>query len=44
MYCPVTDRLTRIGGICCWSHRSMVDLLDTLNHKYSFKIKMGEEQ
>jgi hypothetical protein len=37
-------RLTRIGGICCWSHRSMVDLLDTLHHKYRFKIKMGEEQ
>lgn len=38
--CP---KLARIGGICCWSHRSMVDLLDTLHHKYRFKINMGED-
>jgi len=37
--CP---RLTKIGGICCWSARDLVTLLQQLNNQHHFKIKMDE--
>ena len=38
-WCP---GLTKIGGICCWSARDLVTLLEQLNNQHHFKIKMDE--
>ena len=38
-FCP---RLTKIGGICCWSARDLVSLLEQLNNQHHFKLKMDE--
>jgi len=37
--CP---RLRKIGGICCWSSRDIVTLLDQLSTKHHFKIRMDD--
>jgi len=37
--CP---RLRKIGGICCWSSRDIVTLLDQLSSKHHFKIRMDD--
>ena len=35
-------RLVKIGGICCWSSRDIVSLLETLSSHHHFKIKMDD--
>jgi len=37
--CP---RLRKIGGVCCWSSRDIVTLLDQLSSKHHFKIRMDD--
>eukprot|EP00092_Neocalanus_flemingeri_P045965 GFUD01051589.1.p1 GENE.GFUD01051589.1~~GFUD01051589.1.p1 ORF type:complete len:583 (-),score=144.78 GFUD01051589.1:87-1835(-) len=39
--CP---RLRKIGGICCWSARDIVSLLDQLSCQHHFKIKMDDRE
>ena len=36
------SRLTKIGGVCGWSSRDIVTLLETLNNKHNFRIKMDD--
>jgi len=37
--CP---RLRKIGGICCWSARDIVSLLEQLSCQHHFKIRMDD--
>jgi len=39
--CP---RLRKIGGICCWSTRDIVTLLEQLSCNHHFKIKMDDRE
>jgi len=39
--CP---RLRKIGGICCWSARDIVTLLEQLSCQHHFKIKMDDRE
>ena len=37
-------RLRKIGGICCWSARDIVTLLEQLSCQHHFKIKMDDRE